>query len=71
MICLELPEAVEKGKEGMYNMAKDLFRPISRKYDVNEHEYPKELDVFRTMKPQKREVRFEMGGYGNYRGRLL
>ncbi|MBW2704664.1 MAG: hypothetical protein JRF33_27930, partial [Deltaproteobacteria bacterium] len=33
--------------------AKDMFRPIARKYDENEHEYPKELDVLRPPVPKK------------------
>jgi len=47
LICLELPEELEKERETMHNLARDLFRPISRKYDDLEHEYPKELDIFR------------------------
>jgi acyl-CoA dehydrogenase len=47
MISLELPESVEKNRQGMYNLAKDLFRPIARKYDVAEHAYPQELDIMR------------------------
>ena len=34
----------------MNNLAKGMLRPIARKYDVNEHEYPKELDMFRSIK---------------------
>ena len=26
-----------------------MFRPISRKYDLAEHEYPKELDMLAAM----------------------
>jgi len=47
MIILELPETLEKERESMHNLARDIFRPISRKYDEQEHEYPKELDFFR------------------------
>lgn len=47
MISLELPESVEMNRQGMYGLARDLFRPIARKYDVAEHEYPKELDLMR------------------------
>lgn len=47
MISLELPEAVEAGRKGMHDLAKNLFRPIARKYDELEHEYPKELDIMR------------------------
>ncbi len=47
MINLELPEALEKKRENAHNLARDLFRPISRKYDEHEHQYPEELDIFR------------------------
>ncbi len=47
MISLELPEVVEQTKEMMHGLAKDLFRPISRKYDELEHVYPEELEVCR------------------------
>jgi len=29
-----------------YTAAKSIFRPISRKYDLQEHTYPKELNIF-------------------------
>ncbi|MFP4474550.1 MAG: acyl-CoA dehydrogenase family protein [Desulfatibacillaceae bacterium] len=47
MANLTPPEAVDKIKNGMHQLAKSVLRPISRKYDEAEHEYPKELDVFR------------------------
>jgi len=49
MISLELPEAVEQTQKMMHGLAKDLFRPISRKYDDKEHVYPEELEVFRGL----------------------
>jgi len=30
-------------------VAREVFRPISRKYDLAEHEYPKELDMFASI----------------------
>lgn len=46
---LELPKKL-KGLELMSgNLAKEMFRPISRKYDLAEHEYPKELDTIANM----------------------
>ena len=30
-------------------MAINILRPISRKYDIAEHEYPKELDLLAAM----------------------
>ncbi len=56
MICLELPEELEQARTNMHNLARDLFRPISRKYDEQEHVYPKELDFFR---PPKRDPKKE------------
>lgn len=43
---LEIPKKY-KGIQGFaLAAAKTMFRPISRKYDLAEHEYPKELDLF-------------------------
>ncbi|MBU2647254.1 acyl-CoA dehydrogenase family protein [bacterium] len=53
MISLELTEDLEKSRENMHNLARDLFRPIARKYDIEEHTYPKELDILRPPKPKK------------------
>ncbi len=47
MIGLELPEKAKQARVGINQFAKDMLRPISRKYDEAEHEYPKELDVLR------------------------
>jgi len=52
MISLELTEELEKSRENMHNLARDLFRPIARKYDVKEHTYPKELDILRAPQPK-------------------
>jgi acyl-CoA dehydrogenase len=54
MISLELPEALEKGRDNMHNLAKDLFRAIARKYDIKEHVYPEELDIMRGPRQQKK-----------------
>lgn len=53
MICLELPEQLEQSLKGLQDLSRTVFRPVSRKYDDNEHEYPKELDLFRPPKPKK------------------
>jgi len=53
MICLELPEALEQGRKAMHGLARDLFRPISRKYDLQEHAYPQELDIMRPPAPKQ------------------
>jgi len=47
MINLELSDELKQMRDNMREFAKSLFRPISRKYDENEHAYPEELDVFR------------------------
>ncbi|MBW1813939.1 MAG: acyl-CoA/acyl-ACP dehydrogenase, partial [Deltaproteobacteria bacterium] len=48
MINLELPEELKQLKTSTYEFIMSLFRPISRKYDKQEHVYPKELDVMRS-----------------------
>lgn len=46
---LELPKKL-KNLQGMaHNLAVEMLRPISRKYDLLEHEYPKELDMVAAM----------------------
>lgn len=45
MINLEVPKKFDGVKNMAYTAAKTIFRPISRKYDLGEHEYPKELDL--------------------------
>ncbi|MCP4682048.1 MAG: acyl-CoA dehydrogenase, partial [Desulfobacterales bacterium] len=49
MIGLVLPEKAEKARNSLTDVAKGIMRPIARKYDEKEHEYPKELDMFRGM----------------------
>lgn len=49
MVYIELPEKQQQMKQSMRGMAQGMLRPVARKYDVNEHEYPKELDMFRGM----------------------
>lgn len=53
MISLELTEQLEQNQAGLLSIARDIFRPISRKYDENEHEYATELDFFRPPAPPK------------------
>ncbi len=47
MINLELPEELQQLKANTYAFAMDLIRPIARKYDENEHQYPEELEALR------------------------
>ena len=45
MINLEIPRKFERLVGQAHQVATELFRPISRKYDRAEHAYPKELDM--------------------------
>ncbi|EFV13936.1 acyl-CoA dehydrogenase family protein [Segniliparus rugosus] len=44
-INLELSKDLEAIVEKAHKVASEVFRPISRKYDIAEHEYPSELDA--------------------------
>ena len=45
MIDLEVPQKFRPLVEQARGMAEEVFRPISRKYDLAEHAYPQELDL--------------------------
>jgi len=45
VINLETPKRFRGLVEQAHGIAVNVFRPISRKYDLAEHEYPKELDL--------------------------
>ena len=47
MINLELPDSLLQIRKTTHEFSKNVLRPVSRKYDVNEHAYPVELDIFR------------------------
>ena len=49
MINLETPKKVRPLIEQAHQVAMNMLRPISRKYDEAEHEYPKELDMLAAM----------------------
>ncbi|WP_040791680.1 acyl-CoA dehydrogenase family protein [Nocardia paucivorans] len=49
MINLELPKKLRAGANQAHQVAAQIFRPISRKYDLAEHEYPVELDTMAAM----------------------
>ena len=49
MINLEIPRKLEVVARMARDIAEGMFRPISRKYDRAEHEYPVELDMLRAM----------------------
>src|SRR2546421_5724372 len=44
-INLEVPKKFNALVSQAHQVATEVFRPISRKYDRAEHEYPKELDM--------------------------
>ncbi|HEX2893244.1 MAG TPA: acyl-CoA dehydrogenase family protein [Marmoricola sp.] len=49
MINLETPKKVRPLVDQAHQVAMNMLRPISRKYDAAEHEYPKELDMLAAM----------------------
>ena len=49
MINLELPEKFGTLVAQSHQIATEIFRPNSRKYDTAEHEYPKELDMLAAL----------------------
>ncbi|NMN95959.1 acyl-CoA dehydrogenase family protein [Antrihabitans stalactiti] len=49
MINLELPKKLKFSANQAHQVAAEIFRPISRKYDLGEHEYPVELDTMAAM----------------------
>ncbi|MDL9937610.1 acyl-CoA dehydrogenase family protein [Gordonia sp. ABSL1-1] len=55
-INLELPKSFDSTVERTHLAAEHLFRPISRKYDKAEHEYPVELDELGKLAKQSRSA---------------
>jgi acyl-CoA dehydrogenase len=49
MINLEIPKKLAPLVAQAHQVATEVFRPISRKYDLAEHEYPKELDMLASL----------------------
>ncbi|HYZ64303.1 MAG TPA: acyl-CoA dehydrogenase, partial [Acetobacteraceae bacterium] len=49
MINLEIPKKFGALVSQSHQVATEIFRPHSRKYDTAEHEYPKELDTLAAM----------------------
>ncbi|MEE4025505.1 acyl-CoA dehydrogenase family protein [Gordonia sp. PKS22-38] len=54
-INLELPKKFDSTVERTHMAAEHIFRPISRKYDQAEHEYPTELDELGKLAQQARK----------------
>ncbi|MGA8744442.1 MAG: acyl-CoA dehydrogenase family protein [Solirubrobacterales bacterium] len=49
MIDLETPKKFKPLVDQAHQVAAEVFRPISRKYDEAEHTYPKELDMLASL----------------------
>src|SRR5699024_2612019 len=49
MINLELPKKLKARSNQAHQAAAQIFRPISRKYDLAEHERPVELDTMASL----------------------
>ncbi|MBJ8338305.1 acyl-CoA dehydrogenase family protein [Antrihabitans sp. YC3-6] len=49
MINLEIPKKLKFSANQAHQVATEIFRPISRKYDLGEHDYPVELDTMAAM----------------------
>ncbi|HEY1687602.1 MAG TPA: acyl-CoA dehydrogenase family protein [Solirubrobacteraceae bacterium] len=49
MINLEIPRKFKPLVAQSHQVAQEVFRPISRKYDEAEHSYPKELDMLAAL----------------------
>jgi acyl-CoA dehydrogenase len=63
MINLEIPKKFKPLANQANQVATEVFRPISRKYDVAEHAYPKELDMLASLIDGMNEGS-DMGGAG-------
>ncbi|GAB2456161.1 acyl-CoA dehydrogenase family protein [Jatrophihabitans fulvus] len=48
-ISLDVPKKFEMVVNQAHQVSTEIFRPISRKYDQAEHEYPKELDTLAAL----------------------
>ena len=48
-INLELPKKLLVTVDQAHQAAANIFRPVSRKYDLREHDYPVELDTLASL----------------------
>ncbi len=62
MIDFELPPELKMIKEFAHGVARDTFRPISRKYDEEEHTTPEELAFLKEVMAGSRKRRRGGGG---------
>lgn len=68
MINLELPGFLKKSANPGHQAASKIFRPISRKYDLAEHERPVELDTMASMVEGMADAGRGMAGASGGRG---
>ena len=68
MINLELPGFLKKGTNQAHQAAAEIFRPISRKYDLAEHERPVELDTMASLVEGMADAGQAMAGATGGRG---
>ena len=64
MINLEIPKKFKPLATQANQVATEVFRPISRKYDEAEHSYPKELDMLASLIDGMNEGSDAAGGAG-------
>ena len=64
-INLELPKKLQAVIDKAHQAAAEMLRPISRKWDLREHEYPVELDTLANLfegLSEANDVRVRRGG---------
>jgi acyl-CoA dehydrogenase len=64
MINLEIPKKYKALVTQANQVATEVFRPISRKYDEAEHAYPKELDMLASLIDGMNEGSSDLAGAG-------
>lgn len=68
MLNLELPKRLKAGANQAHQAAAQIFRPISRKYDLKEHERPVELDTMAALVEGAADGGVAMAGATSSRG---
>lgn len=68
MINLELPKRLKAGASQAHQAAAEIFRPISRKYDLAEHSRPIELDTMASLVEGMADAGQGMAGASGGRG---
>jgi acyl-CoA dehydrogenase len=66
---LEIPKKIKPLINNAHQVALSVFRPISRKYDRAEHEYPKELDMLSSVLDGMNEGAPESGAGASQTGK--